>query len=67
MGVAIVDYNEASADAARSASSCAVIMPVTTAATMSAHRADNHSDLPNTLMEDRPQLPQGLGMSNRVS
>jgi hypothetical protein len=69
MGVAIFDYNEASADAASGASSCAVIMPVTIAATMSAHRADNHTSSTSRthLWRTDPNFLKTFGMSNLVS
>jgi len=69
MGVAIFDYNEASADAARGASSFAVIMLVTTAATMSAHRADNYTSSTSRTHSWRtdPNFLKAFGMSNLVS
>jgi hypothetical protein len=68
MGVAIFDFSEASADAARSASSCAVIVPVTTAATMSAHRADNHCFAARRhAWRQDPNFLKVFGMSNPVS
>jgi hypothetical protein len=68
MGVAIFDFSEASADAARSASSCAVIVPVTAAATMSAHRADNHCFAARRhAWRQDPNFLKAFGMSNPVS
>jgi hypothetical protein len=68
MGVAIFDFSEASADAARGAPSCAVIVPVTTAATMSAHRADNHCFAARRhAWRQDPNFLKAFGMSHPVS